>query len=274
MFHPDHTIVTCRRLQSSGPCVFEAHPWPTRWTRRVPRGPGVALPPAPRRGPASGSGVGAPGGRLSADVAARRGLPRGLGGTPDRRVDRTPGHAVLYRHGLTRLLLGHGRDQDRGDRIQKVAESEAANPASLIVKPTTLLVHAGAAQYLHATGAALVGRRWGDDPFWIKILGPYLSRVDDDALHGPQILGGHFRRIRLRLQGEISLSVGGRFQGVGWLALRLRALGKRRKSASGSVVSRNAGRSRFVYARLPANRTSAAASSSPSRVRRSPPARQ
>lgn len=174
-------------------------PFPTEGARRLVRP--ARLPPAAPCGAAPGGpGVSPPARGFPPDVAA----PGRLAGNEPRPTRRGVDRARhLYRQGLTKLDLPRGRDEDGGNRLEEVAEGEAANPASLVAKSASLLVDAGSAQNLHPAGAALVGRRWGDDPFWVKILRPYPSRVDDDALHGPGSSGSHFRRIHPSLQAKI-----------------------------------------------------------------------
>jgi hypothetical protein len=80
--------------------------------------------------------------------------------------------ALLCRYGLAKLGLRGGRlDDDRRGQLEEIAERETANPASLIAKTPPVLVRAWASQDLHPRRTALARSRWGDDPFWIKILG-------------------------------------------------------------------------------------------------------
>jgi hypothetical protein len=78
--------------------------------------------------------------------------------------------SLLYRRGLALVLVRRGRHHDRGDGVQEIAEGEAANLASLIAETPALVVQAGPPEHFHAPGAALVGRRGGDDALRIEIL--------------------------------------------------------------------------------------------------------
>jgi hypothetical protein len=121
--------------------------------------------------------------RLAPAVPARRGLARREPRPTARGMDGGCRGLTLEGEGPLDLGLRAGRQHDRGDGLQKVAQGKPTNPAALIAKTAPVLVDPWTAEDLHPRGATLVGCRRRDDAFWIKILGLYVSGVHDDALH-------------------------------------------------------------------------------------------